>query len=81
MRYDQRPERPSDCECTATKHRACWVCYAYGFSTVNPDVETVSAYTTADSRGEWFILGVGTIDEMQASGKWLKSTNPVENKQ
>lgn len=41
----------------------------------------MNAYTNADSRGEWFILAEGTIDEAQVSGEWLKTTDPVEVRQ
>jgi len=39
----------------------------------------LQAHVTADSRGQAFILTDETsVDDAQVSGRWLKSSSPVE---
>jgi len=38
----------------------------------------VEAYVRSDSRGQWFIIAEGGIDDSQASGEWMKTQKPVE---
>jgi len=38
----------------------------------------VEEYITADSRGQWFIIAEGDMDDAQVSGEWMKTQEPVE---
>lgn len=42
----------------------------------------MNAHVTADSRGQAFVLtDEDSLDDAQASGRWLKTTDPVEARQ
>jgi len=38
----------------------------------------VEAYVRSDSRGQWFIIAEGEMDNAQVSGEWMKTQEPVE---
>jgi len=37
-----------------------------------------TTWIKTDTKGQWYIIGEGqSIDEIQATGRWLKAKNPV----